>query len=63
MLDGRSEEVERNLEIAKLCDMLGFEPLEAFAGVNWFMMNCQNSGKLPTILGEKVELNRNGLRS
>jgi aldehyde:ferredoxin oxidoreductase len=51
---------ERGVEFNKLCDELGLNVWEIFAGMNWFMMNCQNAGKLQEILGEKIELNENG---
>jgi aldehyde:ferredoxin oxidoreductase len=51
---------ELGVEMNKLCDQLGLNVWEMFAGMAWFWQNCQNDGKLPRILGEKIELNRNG---
>jgi aldehyde:ferredoxin oxidoreductase len=60
MTSGNPENRDPNREIAKLCDALGLNHWEAFAGMNWFMQNCQNAGKLPRILGEEVKLKHDG---
>jgi aldehyde:ferredoxin oxidoreductase len=51
---------EVNVEFNKLCDQLGLNVWEMFAGMGWFWQHCQNEGKLPEIMGEKIELNKNG---
>jgi len=51
---------ERNFELNKLCDMLGVNCWEAFAGMNWFLQNCYNAGKLTTLMGESANLNPDG---
>ncbi len=56
--NGYSEEV--NFEICKLTDQLGLNAWEAYVGMDWFFQNCQNAGKLSKIMGEAVELNKNG---
>lgn len=60
LLDNDFGKVERMVEFNKLCDELGVNVWEMFAGMAWFWQNCQQAGKLDKILGEKVELNRNG---
>jgi aldehyde:ferredoxin oxidoreductase len=60
LLNGDWGAEELNFEIAKLCDQLGLNHWEAFAGMNWFIQNCYNAGKLTTLLGETIELNKNG---
>ncbi len=56
--DGYSPEV--NFEISKLLDQLGLNSWEAFVGMNWFIQNCFNAGKLTRLMGETLELSRNG---
>ena len=51
---------EENFEMGKIIDQLGLNCWEIFEGTNWFIQNCQNDGKVPTLMGEKVVLNKNG---
>ncbi len=60
LLDNDWGNVERSVEFNKLCDQLGLNVWEIFAGMGWFWQNCQNAGKLPRLMGEKMELNKNG---
>jgi aldehyde:ferredoxin oxidoreductase len=60
LLDNDWGKVERSVEFNKLCDELGLNVWEMFAGMGWFWQNCQQAGQLDRILGEKVELNRKG---
>lgn len=56
--EGYSKEV--NFEVSKLLDQLGLNSWEAFVGLNWFMQNSYNDGKLSKLMGEKLELDANG---
>jgi aldehyde:ferredoxin oxidoreductase len=51
---------EENFEMGKIIDQLGLNCWEIFEGTNWFIQNCQNDGKLPTLMGETVVLNKKG---
>jgi hypothetical protein len=51
---------EENFEMGKFIDQLGLNCWEIYEGTNWFIQNCQNDGKLSTLMGEKVVLNPNG---
>src|SRR5208283_377016 len=51
---------EENFEMGKFIDQLGLNCWEIYEGTNWFLQNCQNDGKLSTLMGEKVALNPNG---
>ncbi len=51
-------EFERNFEFAVLQNELGLDQFEVSA-MALFWNNCYNAGKLTSLLGEKVELNKN----
>lgn len=60
LLDNDFSQVERMVEFNKLCDELGLNVWEMFAGMGWFWQNAHHAGRLPKILGEVVKLNPKG---
>ncbi|MGQ9781242.1 MAG: aldehyde ferredoxin oxidoreductase N-terminal domain-containing protein [Nitrososphaeria archaeon] len=60
LLDNDWEDKEEAFEFNKLADMLGINHWEIFAGMNWFIQNCYNDGKLTELMGERLNLNKNG---
>ena len=60
LLDNDQNDKEEAFEFNKLAEYLGINHWELFAGMNWFIQNCYNDGKLTELMGEKLSLNKNG---
>jgi len=60
LLDNDWDDKEEAFEFNKLADMLGLNHWELFAGMNWFIQNCYNDGRLTELMGEKLTLNKSG---
>jgi len=60
LLDNDFSQVERMVEFNKLCDELGLNVWEMFAGMGWFMQNAYHAGRLTKLLGEPIKLNPKG---
>ncbi|MCD6089851.1 hypothetical protein J7K07_09085 [Candidatus Bathyarchaeota archaeon] len=60
LLDNNWEDAEKIAEFNKFAEWLGINHWEIFAGMNWFIQNCFNDGKLTKLMGEKLNLNKEG---